>query len=118
MCIAVAVYVGNVVNSAYQKRWCKVKAKVLEGSVYESLKEGKRKTCQFFFAVSSICLFTARTVWSSRETQHVVHSQKLCVDTAPSHVWANQGSNHGKNKKYFLSQNVQTTCEAHQPPFQ
>ena len=43
------MFIKTIVNSAYQNRWCKIKAKVLEGTVYESLKEGKRKTTQFFF---------------------------------------------------------------------
>jgi len=53
----------------------------MEVTVYESLKEGKGKPVNFF-AVSSICLFTSRTIWSSHKTQYATHSQNLCVDTS------------------------------------
>jgi len=55
-----------------------------------------------FFVVSSICLFTARTIWSSHETHHAVHSQKLCVDTATGPCLGNPGFESWQGKKSFL----------------
>jgi len=74
---------------------------VLEVTVYESLKKGKRKTSQFFFVGSSICFFTARNIWLSRETQHAVHSQKLCVNAATSHCLGNPGFESWQGQEIF-----------------
>jgi hypothetical protein len=67
------IFIKTVVNSAYQKRWCKIKARVLEGMVNESLKEGKIKTSQFFLQFLQYA-FSLLNLYG----HHVKHSM-LCI---------------------------------------
>ena len=66
-----------IVNSVYLKRWSKVKAKVLEVTVYESLKEGKEN--QSIFLQFLQYAFSLQELYGHHMKHSMLHIHRICV---------------------------------------